>query len=212
MPRKTRLIEPRKYGANKKAKGVTMQQELFVQELVADPLMSPKRAAINAGYKDTNAAVQANALLKHPVIQQMVGKALSDRLNRTKIEQDDVIRFLYNALMLDPLELFDSEDGTLTMKQLHEIPVEIRRLITKIEATTRQIEEEVSETRIKIEWVSKELALQLCMRHLGLLGDTTQKIGVEVNVNQQLVMQLRQAVEEKSRVIDSDAIARMAKG
>lgn len=209
MPRKTAAITPRKYGARKKAESLSVQQALFAQEMVADPLMSPKAAAIRAGYKESSAAQQANALMKHPIIQQMIGKALKDRMDRTEIRQDDVLRFLYNALMLDPLDLFNAGDGFLTVKELQEIPVDIRRLITKVEAKTRQRGDEDVETTVKIEWVSKELALQLCMKHLGLSESDSTKIGVEVNVNTQLVTQLRDAVEKKSKVIDSKAIKEM---
>jgi len=216
MPRKTIQIQPNKYGAKKKAGVLSPNQRLFVEEMLADPLMSPKQAAIKAGYSPKNATTQATALLQHPVIKQMIGKGLHDRIERTKIEQDDILKFLYTALTLDPLDLFKQEDDMLTMKQLQEIPKDIRRLITKIDVKARPVGDDGQvETRVKLEWVSKELVLQLCMRHLGMLSTKSDDSGdVNVNVqvvtNNNLVQQLREAVASKGKVIDGQVISRIA--
>jgi hypothetical protein len=68
------------------------------------------------------------------------------------------------------------------------------------------------ETVVKVEWVSKELVLQLCMKHLGMIQPDTHKNNVQVNVNAvanpNLVKQLREAVAGK--IIDGTVIGRLA--
>lgn len=215
MVKRPTSIQPRKYGAKKKAEQLSPQQRMFVEELVADPTMSPTQAALKAGYSQKTASVKASQMLKNPVIAQMVGNALQKRIERVQVNQDDVLKFLYQALTLDPLDLFDEVDGALSLKQLQDIPEDIRRLITKIDAKSRPIGDEGQvETRVKLEWVSKELVLQLCMKHLGMLNNGSNDGDVNVNVqvitNNNLVQQLREAVHTNSKVIDAQAITRLA--
>jgi phage terminase small subunit len=215
MAKKSARIQPRKYGVIKKLEKLSVSQRLFAEALIADPNMSPSQAAIKAGYSAKTAAVKGSQLMKNPVIAQMIGRAIQDRIDRVKIEQDDIIRFLYNALTLDPLDLFnESPDGSLSLKELQKIPKEIRILITKLEAKSRPIGDSGEvETRVKFEWVSKELVLQLCMKHLGMTGEDK---GKDVNVNVQvinqnnLIQQLREAVVSKSKVIDANSITTLA--
>jgi phage terminase small subunit len=214
MVRNTNQIQPRKYGAVKKAGKLSPQQRMFVEEMVADPLMSPSQAALKAGYSPKTAAVKASNMLKNPVIMQMIGKALSERIERVQVTQDDILKFLYQGLMLDPLDLFHQTDESLTMKQLQEIPKDIRRLITKLDVKTRPVGDDGQvETRVKLEWVSKELVLQLCMKHLGM-GIKDDKGDVNVNVqvvtNNNLIQQLREAVASKGKVIDGKVISKLA--
>lgn len=207
-------LEAKRYGANKKLEKLNPLQRMFVEEMLADPGMSATEAVKKAGYKTKNPHKQASDLLKNPIIQQVLGKRLQERIDRAEINQDDVLKFLYNALMLDPLELFDTNaDGSLSIKQLQSIPQDIRRLITKLECKSRPVGDQGEvETRFKLEWVSKELVLQLCMKHLGLV---TPPEGKDVNVSvtvvnpTTLVQQLRERVASKGRVLDGTVIASM---
>jgi phage terminase small subunit len=215
MPRRTTAIQPRKKGAVKKAAKLTVQQQAFVAEVLADPAMNPTQAAIRAGYKKEAASQAANKLMKDPVIAQMIGNALRQRLERTEITQDEVLNFLINALFLDPMELFDSTNGILTLKNLEQIPPQIRRLITKMEVKSRTINEgEDLETTVKLEWVSKELVLQLCMRHLGMISPDINKTNVQVNVNTEneksMIQRLRESVASRAKVIDGAFITKAA--
>jgi phage terminase small subunit len=219
MVKHTRAISPTKRASKKvrdAAEELTPGQRFFVAELIADPFMSPTEAAKRAGFAESGAGVQGLKLLKNPTIAKLVGDALRERLNRTKIEADDVLNFLYCALNLDPLGVFDvAEDGMLTVKDLHKIPPQMRRLITEIECVTKTTGRTAAnpsgdeETRVKVKWVSKELALQLCMKHLGLGGVDT-AVKTEVTVNNNLILQLREAVAAKGRVIDGAVINKMA--
>ena len=210
-------VKDSKYGARKKADQLTLSQKLFAEELIADPLMSPREAAVKAGYSPHSAESQGSQLLRHPVIAQMLSKAMNDRLRKTEVKKEEVLNYLYCALTLDPLDLFDQDvDGSLSFKQLQEVPVQIRRLITKLEVKTRPVGTDGStESRVKIEWVSKELVLQLVMKHIGMLSPespVSSNLNVNVNVQNVLIQQLRESLANASgRVIDTNAIEELAK-
>lgn len=221
MPR-TKKIQPKKR-VRSKVDELNPNQRMFVAELLADVSLSPRQAAINAGYAPKNADATADRLLSNPKVNDLLGKAFHDRLKRTEITQDEVLRFLYDALMLDPLDLFDSDEGgTITLKQLQAIPANIRRLITKIDVKTKKTfdptdegEEAAQENiHVKLEWVSKELVLQLVMKHLGMTQQdnvTNVNVGVQINAGN-LVQQLRESLASKGKVIDAKAITEMADG
>lgn len=187
--------------------GLTTKQRRFVDEVLRSPEMSYTEAARKAGYK--NPAQIAVKLMKNKVINRAISARINKRAKEAELDAKDVLDFLCNALLLDPLELFDSEDGTLNFKALEQIPEEIRRLITKIKCKTRYIGKEGdSETTVEIEWVSKELALQLAMKHFGLLQEKLELTGkLDTNV----MLKLRNAVESKGRVVDGNVIEQMAK-
>lgn len=199
----TSRVKKHKRGSPSKVKELTVKQQDFLNLMLADINMNATDAARKVGYSQPSVA--GCKLMKNPVIQRELGNALRKREERTEIKQDEVLRFLHRALTLDPMDLFHSlGDGNLRIKDLASIPPEIRQLITDLECKTRTIGETGdTESTIKIKWVSKELALQLCMKHLGLLEE---KLKVEGTVGVNVVAQLRKAVENKGRVLDDDTI------
>ena len=206
-------VNPRAYKPHKFEGKLTLQQRMFAEELIADPFMSVTEAAKKAGYSEATAQVQGSKLLKHPVISRMIGHALNERLKRTQIGQDEVLNLLINAATLDPCSLFNQDqDGTLTLKDLNSIPPEIRVLVTELDCTTKTRhlpdgEPEVT-TKVKIRWVNKEAAIQLLMKHLGMIEpDKKLTVGVTVNV----VSELREAIAQRgARVVDGDVIKKLA--
>jgi phage terminase small subunit len=207
-------VDARAYKPHKFEGKLTMQQRIFAEELIADPFMSVTEAAKRAGYSEATAQVQGSKLLKHPVISRMIGHALNERLKRTQISQDEVLNILINAVTLDPCALFDQqEDGTLTFKELTSIPPEVRMLITDLDCTTKTRylpdgEPEVT-TRIKVKWLNKEVAVQLLMRHLGMIEPSTK--GVDVNVSVNIVSQLREVIAQRgAKVVDGNVIKQLA--
>ena len=203
-------IQARAYAPHKIKEELTVNQRLFAEEIIADPFMSATQAAIRAGYSEKTAQVKASQLLKHPVIARMVGSAINERLRRTQISQDEVLQFLINVMYLDPLAILNNVDGAVKLKDLNDIPPELRILITKIKTKTRTIYEgdnAGSETTVELEWVSKELAVQLLMKHLGMVQPD--QTNVNFNVNAGLVTQIREAIANKGKVIDGSVIKKM---
>jgi len=191
----SQLIQPKKKGGN--VKRLNPMQRLFVENLLADEQFNPTVAARKAGYKAPSVA--ANKLMKQPVVRSMIGKALQDRINRVQIDARSVLKHLAEALFLDPLELFDEyEDGGLLLKKLTDMPIAVRRCITKMKTRTKKQRRGDAETTVEIEFMSKDSALTNAMKHLGLVSPDN-------NVNNNLIVDagflgdlLRKVEQERS--------------
>lgn len=75
------------------------QMKMFVQELLVD--MNQKEAAIRAGYSPKTAQMQSSRLMSYPIIQRAVKEAIAARGERTKIDQDRIIRRLWGISFAD---------------------------------------------------------------------------------------------------------------
>lgn len=194
-----------KYVNHAELKGLSAKQRIFLEAILAEPTMSTTEAARKAGYKNPESS--GSNLMKHPGIQRAHNAMLNKRAAEFQIESHQVLMILYRALTLDPLDLFNqSSDGEITLRQLEEIPKEIRSLITELECRTRVIDEDGNtETFVKVKWVSKDTALQLCMRHLGLLQD---KVEVKGSVEVDFAARLRAALSAPpgAGIIDDNTI------
>jgi len=178
------------------------RQTIFVNELLADVGMSACEAARRAGYSSPE--VSAKQLMRHPVINKLISIRQNERLERLDIKADDVLQYLYHALYHDPLETFVIHgDGTLAMKTLEQIPLPIRRLLTKIKTKTREDRWGDKETTIEVEWVSKELALQLCMKHFGLLQEN---VTLKHTVGDDLLTKIREAMDGAQTHVLTDQV------
>lgn len=199
-------IKPKKRGATKKElKLLNPQQRLFVQYILADPTFNATVSAREAGYKSPSSAAQK--LMSEPHINAAIGKALQDRLSRITLTADDVLEHLRNALFLDPIHLFaPGPNGTWVVKQLDQIPEHIRRCITKIKSRTRtwvENEEELTETWFELEFIDKNSALAMVMKHLGISGENKSKVDVNINSTETLLLSLINEVTTGTNVVDA---------
>lgn len=179
------------------------KQKLFVECYLADNEMNATKAAKKAGYTGTAAAAK---LMLHPGVQAEIGKAIKLRIDECRIEASSVLRHLQNALYLDPLDLFEpSEDGSFRVRSLEDVPVEVRRCVTKLKAKTVVDQEGNATTYVEIELMSKDKAMELALRHLGLLND---KKEVTVKPGEAILDALLEAVEDSSLVIDANVVGK----
>ena len=179
------------------------QQQLFVQYLLADEKFNAAAAAKAAGYRSVTAS--ASQLMNNKIIQNAIGKALSERLNAISLTANDVLKHLTTALFLDPLEFFtEDEYGTLTIKSLQDIPAHVRRCIVRMKSKTKtNPETEETETTFEIELMSKDKALELSLKHLGLLDE---RLHVTGQVTVEFLAKLRNHVEGHATVVSREAI------
>lgn len=196
----SRMIQPRKNGSD--VDKLNPQQRLFVEYLLADVSFNGAVAARKAGYK--NPAGAATRLLKQRRVAAVIGKAIGQRITRCQLTADEVLEHLRQALFFDPLELFQrTANGAYEVRNLEDVPVEIRRLITKFKCKTKTTEKG-TDTWIEVEMMSKDAALPLAMKHLGIidaLGNT-----VNVNVGSDVISSLLKQVEQDRKVIDVNYI------
>ncbi len=157
----TRLIENRKNGAN--IKRCTNMERMFVFHMLASESRCSTEGAREAGYKNPSQA--ANKLLKRPHIKALLGAAQREREERTQLSADDVWRYLHRVMFFDPAEIFSSAgDGWWWLKDLNDIPLEVRQMIEEVDIGVMKINgEDVPRPKIKL--VSKSTAVTLAAKH-----------------------------------------------
>ena len=195
-------MQPKKIGANPDR--LTPNQRLFCEYLLADPQFNGTAAARAAGYK--NPGIAASKLMKSKPVRATIGKAIMERIREVKLTQKDVLEHLATALFLDPLEMFErTERGAYVVRDLDDVPERIRRCITKLKCRTKEDRSGRKETWVEIELMSKDQALPLAMKHLGIAGSDS----VTVDVGGDVLLNLLKQVEQDRRVIDVDYIRRI---
>lgn len=185
-----------------------VRQQKFVAELLADEHFNISRAAKAAGYKSQKAA---SNLLNNPLVARAVGNALQDRLDRLKITADEVMEQLTNILRLDPLDVFQYENGMITVRDLNEVPKHLRICIKRIEPKNRTTYDRdgnvlSEESIVKIEFMDKDAALALCMKHFGLITEGKVPVNVAAAGAENLLENLLKDVESRSNIIDAKVI------
>lgn len=139
------------------------RQELFCQHYIANGFNGTK-AAIAAGYSEKTANEIAAENLAKPSIKGRIEELKGEMLKKMEITQEDVMKFIFTSVNLDPSEFMDiTTDGKLLfLKPIKSLPIEVRRLIQGIEQTRNGI---------KVTFVSKERMLDMAARFLSMYKD-----------------------------------------
>lgn len=166
---------------------LTPKQGRFVAEYLID--LNATQAAIRAGYSAKTASSQGERLLRNVEVSKALQAAQKAREQRTHITQDRVLQELARIAFFDIRKLY-RDDGT--MKDPHEMDADTAAALASIEvkeelehgdvdeeleaqphggALKRKRGELVAGYTIKAKVFDKGSALQLAMRHLGMLND-----------------------------------------
>jgi phage terminase small subunit len=156
----------------KKRQKTVDREALFVAEYLVD--LNGTEACRRAGYEGTRATLcqQAYVLLRKPEVLGLVRKGMEKRSARVEVLQDEVLQVLLDHLRADISEAFD-DDGQLL--DLDKMPPHVRRQIQSIEV--EELYEGHGRERVnvgrmhKLKLWSKDKALELALRHKGLLND-----------------------------------------
>ena len=146
---------------------LTDKQEMFCQEYIATADLNATQAAINAGYSKETAQQIGSQNLSKLVIQVRIAELQKKRLERVELTQDEVLRELKNFAFSDITETL-----TLTVEQIKELPIEVRRLITQFKKVTRKIlgdgdEGTLIEETVELKFIDKMKAFEMLNRHIG---------------------------------------------
>lgn len=149
----------------------------FVHEYFFD--FNASGAALRAGYKSGDTGY---ALLKRPHIQKAIVDIARARVARVEIKADEVLAKLKAIMDTDIREAYDVHGA---LKRPHEMSPELGQLISSIE--TRELwgpeGEKIGES-VKVKFWSKEKALEMLAKHLGLLIERVDVSGqVQVTFN-----------------------------
>lgn len=150
-----------------KSKPLNARQELFIQEYLKD--YNATQAAIRAGYSEATAGQIGHALLKNVEISLRVHQAQTEKVERVKVEQDDVLRELLIVMKSDMDNYRVDEDGRIVPRD--GIPTHSTKAISSVrhKRTTGKDGFESEEIEYKL-W-DKTRAIEMGMKHLGLMFD-----------------------------------------
>lgn len=159
----------REAGEEAEGDGVTPKQAAFVREYLID--LNATQAAIRAGYSAKTAEQQGPRLLGNVGVSQAIAAAQQKRADKLEITAERVLQELARIAFFDPRKLL-REDGE--PRALSELDDDTAAAIGGLEtATERDRDGEESTFVRKYKIVSKDAALGLAMRHLGMLRDVT---------------------------------------
>lgn len=146
-----------------KKRGLTAKQKAFVQEYLID--LNAVQSALRAGYSQAKAK-NASEFLKIPLVKEAVDKAQEKRSKRTELTQDRVIQELANIAFADLRDVAEWSGDSLTLKASHTLTPEQASMISDLSVTAT-----ATGNNVKVKRHDKVKALELIMRHMGMLND-----------------------------------------
>jgi phage terminase small subunit len=170
----------------KREPALTPIQKRFIEEYLVD--LNGTKAAMRAGYGKKGAHVRASALIKIPLVRKAIDDAIAARSKRTEITQDLVLKELYNLVVAN---LDDYDSGGRVKPGVR---AEAIKAIAGLERTILTSGEEAKLVKIKIRLWDKTRALNLAMRHLGMLNDK-----LTLSVDEELEKRITNAASDYER-------------
>ncbi len=162
-----------------------LKQALFVDEYMID--FNATRAAIRAGYSAESATVIGSENLRKPYIKAALDARIADRIRRTEITQDKVIKEIARIGFFDAGKLFN-QDGSL--KNINDVDEDTRACISGIEIVKNK-----SDQILKYKITDKNAALEKLCKHLGMYASEKKEIEISANETTPIII---------TRVIDSN--------
>ena len=169
---------------------------MFVQEYLVD--LNATQAAIRAGYSPQSASKIASQLLDNTRVADAIAQAMADRVMRTHVTQDQVVRELARIGFSDMRRFARWDADGVTMIASDELSDEDAPAIAEVSehATIKtivrgdeekRIEERVLNRTLRFKLHSKTDALAKLAEHLGMVpekpGDTFNVTQTNVTVN-----------------------------
>ncbi|MDL2267163.1 terminase small subunit [Desulfovibrio sp. OttesenSCG-928-G15] len=143
---------------------LSKKQAVFVQEYLID--LNATQAAIRAGYSKKRADAIGHENLRKPEIAEAVRKAMEARNERTEISQDRVLEELACLAFGDLRDAVSWGPDGVVLKSSDTLTPEQAAAISEVSET---VTKDGGSTRIKRH--DKGKALELLMRHMGMLND-----------------------------------------
>lgn len=161
------------------------KQERFVHEYLVD--LNATQAAIRTGYSQKTARQIGARLLSHVDVQALIQSEQAKRLSKMELTGERVLAELARLAFVDIRKAFN-EDGTL--KKPHDIDDDTAAALAGIDTTATVVQGSseddppLSLVTKKVKTFDKKGALELALRHLGLLND---KLDLNAKVSGQVV-------------------------
>lgn len=145
------------------------KQSKFCNEYLKD--LNATQAAIRAGYSPKTAQVQGSQLLSNLMVKEVLAQKMAKRAEKTEITAERVLLELSRLAFLDVRKAFN-KNGSL--KAIHELDDDTAAAVAGMDITEFGSGDEQSGVLKKIKLSDKKGALELVMRHLGMLTPAVQ--------------------------------------
>lgn len=154
------------------------RKEVFAREYLKGDAagkgqLNGTQAALRAGYSPDSARTIASQLLAEAEVQDRIAELAEARNQALELDANLIIIELLRMLTADVAQAVDDQGR---VKNIHEIPIDVRRAISSFEVDT--IGSGVVQ-RTKIKFWSKEKAAELLGKHLTLFKDVLQVEGLD---------------------------------
>lgn len=147
---------------------MTNRHRMFLAEYLLD--YNATRAARLVGYK--NPQQMGSKLINptyYPVIAKAIQQAQRQVLEDRAISRERILEELGYLAVRDPIDMCD-ENGRIIMDDLRKIPERMRRCYEVFEVKRTYYDDGRVEDVAKIKLAPKTPAIELYMKHLGMLG------------------------------------------
>lgn len=148
-------------GKHNTGKKLSVKQRRFVDEYLID--YNGRLAACRAGYAQKSAGTTAARLLAMPEIVQEVSARQAQRIQRTEITQDAVVRELAAVGFATLKDVCTWDDGHLTLRNSQDIDSTQAASIAEITETATS-----RGGTVRVKQHSKLKALEMLAKHVGL--------------------------------------------
>lgn len=155
---------------------LTDRQARFCQEYLID--LNGTQAAIRAGYSAKMAGRIAGQNLDKPAVKEYLAKLKSKAAKKLEITHDQVLHQLKTWAESDITETM-----CLSADEIKELPIEIRRLITKFKRTVVTTKQGDTIETIELTFVSKEKAIDMINKHIGFYELDNKQKKPEIDVS-----------------------------
>ena len=147
--------------------GLTVTELHFVECMLASKTFNAVEAAKMVGFKNPSAA--AKNMMKKPKVKNLLDKMVQKRSRTFEAKSHEILEQLAQVALRDPID-FCNEDGLIITDDLRNIPAHARQTIDGLEVK-QDLDREglvVGQT-VKLKLVPKLGAIELLMKHLGML-------------------------------------------
>lgn len=156
--------EKRRAETNHNVSTLTTKQKRFVDEYLID--LNATQAAIRAGYSATTAKVIACENLTKPNIAELIQKRMGDRIKRTEITQDRVLREYARIGFSDMRKFTEWGPSGVSLNDSAELNDDDAACVAEVSEVTSK-----DGGSIKFKLHDKKGALDSLARHLGMFVD-----------------------------------------
>jgi phage terminase small subunit len=159
-----RFLDPRRQPKPSMRITQKAKEERFVAEYLKD--LSGAAAAQRCGYKGASAQSTATQMLAKQSVQARIQAELDERIKRTEVSTDRVLRQAARQAFFDPRRLLDPVSGNPL--PLAELPEDIALAIQSVKVTRDTLDGETLTETLEVKFSDRNKAVENLMRYLGM--------------------------------------------